>query len=40
VPVTSVMTAKDDKTYVFEMTGPGPDGKQFKTLEIVYTRAQ
>jgi hypothetical protein len=39
VPVTSVMTAKDDNTYVFEMTAPAPDGKQFKTLEIVYTRA-
>jgi hypothetical protein len=22
----------------FEMQGPGPDGKMFKTLEILYTR--
>jgi hypothetical protein len=39
VPVTSTMTVKDDNTFTFEMTGPGPDGKPFKNLEIVYTRA-
>jgi hypothetical protein len=40
VAVSSTMTMKDDNTMVFEMTGPGPDGKPFKNLEIVYTRAQ
>jgi len=39
VPVSTTMTMKDDNTMVFEMTGPGPDGKPFKTMEIVYTRA-
>jgi hypothetical protein len=38
VPVSSTTTIKDDNNFTFEMTGPGPDGKQFKTLEIVYTR--
>jgi len=38
VPVTSTMIMKDDNTFTFEMTAPGPDGKQFKNLEIVYTR--
>ncbi len=38
VPITSTMTLKDDNSFTFEMTAPGPDGKQFKTLEIVYTR--
>ena len=40
VPVTSTITMKDDNTMVMEMSGPGPDGKPFKNLEIVYTRAQ
>jgi hypothetical protein len=38
VPVSSTVTVKDDNTFIFEMTGPGPDGKGFKSLEIVYTR--
>lgn len=38
VAVTSTTTIKDDNTFTFEMTGPGLDGKPFKTLEIVYTR--
>jgi hypothetical protein len=25
-------------TEVFEMHGPGPDGKEFKMMEITYTR--
>jgi hypothetical protein len=38
VAVSETITIKDDNTFTFEMQGPGPDGKQFKTLEIVYTR--
>ena len=38
VPVTETVTIKDDNTFTFEMQGPGPDGKMFKTLEILYTR--
>jgi hypothetical protein len=40
VPFTSTMMMKDDNTFVVEMTGPGPDGKQFKNLELVYTRVK
>jgi len=38
VPVSETVTMKDDNNFTFEMQGPGPDGKMFKTLEIVYTR--
>jgi hypothetical protein len=38
IPVSQTMTIKDDNAFTFEMQGPGPDGKPFKTLEIVYTR--
>jgi hypothetical protein len=38
VPVTETITMNDDNSFTFEMQGPGPDGKVFKTLEIVYTR--
>jgi len=40
VPVSSTMTMKDDNTMVMEMTGPGPNGKPYKSMEIIYTRAQ
>jgi hypothetical protein len=40
VQVTSTTTIKDDNTFIMEMKGPGPDGKMFKSLELVYTRAQ
>jgi hypothetical protein len=40
VPFTWAVEMKDDDTFVMEMTGPGPDGKQFKNLELVYTRAK
>jgi hypothetical protein len=40
VKVTSTTVMKDDNNFVMEMMGPGPDGKPFKTLELVYTRAQ
>jgi len=34
-----VETMKDDNTTMLEMYGPSPiDGKEFKTMEIVYTR--
>jgi hypothetical protein len=46
---TDVMTGKmtkmrtvtrivDDKTFVFEMYGPGKDGKEFKMMEITHTK--
>ena len=28
----------DDKTQIFEMFGPGPDGKEFKMMEITYNK--
>jgi hypothetical protein len=38
--VSSRMTTKwtSPTTEVFEMHGPGPDGKEFKMMEIVYTK--
>lgn len=38
--VTARMTTRwtDANTEVFEMYGPGPDGKEFKMMEIVYAR--
>jgi hypothetical protein len=39
INVSTTLTMKDDNTMVMEMHGPGPDGKAFKTMEIVYTRA-
>lgn len=38
VPVSEVMTMKDDDNFSFAMMAPGKDGKPFKTMEIVYTR--
>jgi hypothetical protein len=38
VPVSETMTMTDDDHFTFELRGPGPDGKMFKMLEIVYTR--
>ncbi len=38
VPVREVFTIKDDKTQVMELFSAGPDGKEFKTMEIVFTR--
>ena len=39
-PVTSRMTTKwtSPTTEVFEMYGPGPDGKEMKLMEITYTK--
>jgi hypothetical protein len=38
--ITARMTSRwtDANTEVFEMHGPGPDGKEMKMMEIVYTR--
>lgn len=38
VTVKSVTTIVDADNHKFEMWMPGPDGKMFKNLEIVYTR--
>jgi hypothetical protein len=38
VTYTETTTMTDDDHFTFELRGPGPDGKQFKMLEIVYTR--
>ena len=39
-PVTARMTSRwtSDSVEVFEMHGPGPDGKEAKMMEITYTR--
>ena len=37
-PVKSKVTVVDDNKHVMEMWAPGPDGKMFKMMEIVYTR--
>jgi hypothetical protein len=39
-PQSSRMTTRwtDKNTEVFEMYGPGPDGKEAKMMEITYTR--
>jgi len=34
----SVGRIVDDKTHVFEMFGPGPDGKEIKMMEITYRK--
>lgn len=36
--VRQVTKVIDDKTHVFEMYGPGPDGKEFKMMEIKMTK--
>ena len=38
VPVTEIVTFKDDDHFSFEMHGPGPKGKPYKMMEITYTR--
>jgi hypothetical protein len=40
IAVTETVTMTDDNNFKFEMSGPGPDGKPYKNLEIVYTRQQ
>ncbi len=36
--VKSVYKIKDDKTHVFEMYNTGPDGKEYVSLEVTYTK--
>ena len=36
----TVMRIESKDKHVFEMYGPGPDGKEFKQMEITYTRAK
>lgn len=38
VKMTMVTTIIDDKKHTFVMTGPGPDGKDAKIMEITYTK--
>lgn len=38
LPTKNVSTLIDANTRKFEMWGPGPDGKMFKTAEMTYTR--
>jgi hypothetical protein len=38
VSFTETTTMTDDNNFTFEMRGPGPDGKQYKMLEIKYAR--
>lgn len=40
VAFTSTMTVKDDDSFTFELSGPAPDGKVYKMMEIQYTRAK
>jgi len=37
VPISETITMTDDNNFTFQMYGPVPDGKSFKTLEITYT---
>lgn len=36
--ITETIKLVDDNTHIFTMSGPGPDGKVAKCLEITYTR--
>ena len=38
VPTRSVSTTVDENTHKMEMFATGPDGTEFKTMEVVYTR--
>lgn len=38
VHIKSVTTVVDDKQHRFEMWMSGPDGKMFKSLEMIYTK--
>jgi hypothetical protein len=40
IKTRSVERMPDDDTIVMEMHQPGPDGKEFKSLEITYTRVK
>jgi hypothetical protein len=36
--VREVVTRKDDNNFTFDMYGPDPTGKEFRMMQIVYTR--
>ncbi len=38
IPVEEKMSVVDNDKHVFEMWNPGPDGKNYKSMEITYTR--
>lgn len=38
IDMREVLKVIDDNTQLMEMYGPGPDGKEFKMMEIKYTR--
>jgi hypothetical protein len=38
VPMTETITYTDDDHFSFEMHGPGPGGKNYKMIEIAYSR--
>jgi hypothetical protein len=38
VQMKEVVKIIDDNNHIFEMYAPGPDGKEFKTMEIIYSR--
>ncbi|HYY53537.1 MAG TPA: DUF1579 domain-containing protein [Myxococcales bacterium] len=38
VSFAETTTMTDDNHFTFELRGPGPDGKQYKMMEIKYTR--
>jgi hypothetical protein len=38
VSFAGTTTMTDDNDFTFELRGPGPDGKQYKMIEIKYTR--
>lgn len=40
IPVRQVTKIVDENTQVMEMYMPGPDGKEFKTMEIVSKRSK
>lgn len=40
MPVTEKVVVTDNDHHSMEMWGPGPDGKNFKMMEITYTRAK
>lgn len=37
-PFREKMTVKSNDEFLFEMFTPGPDGKEFRNMEIIYTR--
>jgi hypothetical protein len=38
IPIRSVARFDDDDTHVLQMFSPGPDGREFQNMEIIYKR--